>query len=157
MFTLFFLPLLFATAGCGQEQLQLSNEQKTKYLGKKGTIELSVSGFRNHNGNLMVSLFSAPDGFPDKHEKAIRTFVGPINGDSLQITFKEVDYGLYSISFIHDENGNKELDKKFLGIPTEGYGVSNNVKPGMGPPSFKEATFLLDDSRKILTGSLNYL
>jgi uncharacterized protein (DUF2141 family) len=33
------------------------------------------------------------------------------------------------------------MNKNMLGIPKEGYGVSNNVKNLMSAPSFKEAKF----------------
>ena len=40
-----------------------------------------------------------------------------------------------------DENGNKKLDKNFVGMPLEGYGVSNNIRHMMSAPEFKESSF----------------
>lgn len=54
----------------------------------------------------------------------------------------EVPEGTAAIRLHHDENGNGELDRNLLGIPSEGYGFSNNPK-SMGPPSFKDAAFLV--------------
>ena len=41
----------------------------------------------------------------------------------------------------HDENDNKKLDKNFVGVPLEGYGVSNNIRHMMSAPEFKESSF----------------
>ena len=42
---------------------------------------------------------------------------------------------------IHDENGNGRLDKNFLGIPSEGYGVSNNRTYAASSPKWEESRF----------------
>jgi uncharacterized protein (DUF2141 family) len=39
----------------------------------------------------------------------------------------------------HDENDNGVLDKGAFGIPTEGYGFSNNAKGFFGAPSWRAA------------------
>jgi len=49
----------------------------------------------------------------------------------------------------HDLNSNDELDKNFLGIPTEPYAFSNNAR-GFGLPPYKKAMFKLDSREKIL-------
>ena len=38
-----------------------------------------------------------------------------------------------------DENGNTQLDRNFLGIPTENYGFSRDAAGRFGPPGFDEA------------------
>ena len=49
--------------------------------------------------------------------------------------------GSYAVSVIHDENGNRRLDKNFVGIPTEGVGFSHNPRVTFGPPAFARASF----------------
>jgi hypothetical protein len=41
----------------------------------------------------------------------------------------------------HGENSNGKLDTNLLGIPTEGYGFSNNATALIGTPSFSDASF----------------
>ena len=45
----------------------------------------------------------------------------------------------FAIAAYHDENGDGELNRNRLGIPTERYGFSNNARGLTGPPSFQEA------------------
>ena len=48
--------------------------------------------------------------------------------------------GNYAVQVMHDENDNNKLDTNFLGIPSEGYGFSNNPNV-MRRAHFDEARF----------------
>jgi uncharacterized protein (DUF2141 family) len=58
------------------------------------------------------------------------------------LTF-EVPRGSYAVAAFHDENSNGKLDANFLGVPREGYGVSNDVRPRFRAPRFSEARVLV--------------
>lgn len=49
--------------------------------------------------------------------------------------------GEYAIRCFLDENGNGELDTNLFGFPKERYGFSNNWRPVIGPPSFRDLAF----------------
>ena len=70
--------------------------------------------------------------------------------------FEDILPGTYSLTVIHDENMNGKLDTNLLGIPTEGYGFSNDVKALLGAPSFSAASFQYDGGIIDLTISLHY-
>jgi uncharacterized protein (DUF2141 family) len=44
---------------------------------------------------------------------------------------------------VHDENGNGKLDKNFVGVPSEGHGVSNNKTYALSAPKWNESSFTL--------------
>lgn len=60
------------------------------------------------------------------------------------------------MAVIHDENMNGELDANWLGVPTEGYGFSNDAKGLVGAPSFSSASFTYDGENIEMTMSLIY-
>lgn len=64
--------------------------------------------------------------------------------------FNSLKAGTYAIRYFHDENENGELDTGTFGIPTEGYGFSNDARGFMGPPSFDDQ---LDDQLFELNGN----
>jgi uncharacterized protein (DUF2141 family) len=70
--------------------------------------------------------------------------------------FEDIPPGRYALAVIHDENMNGKLDTKGLGIPTEGYGFSNDVKGLFGAPAFSAASFAYDGRNLDLTISLQY-
>ena len=49
--------------------------------------------------------------------------------------------GVYAVSVFHDENGNGKLDTGFMGIPSEGFGASNDAPEKFGPPKYADARF----------------
>jgi uncharacterized protein (DUF2141 family) len=102
------------------------------------TITAQVSTFRSTKGALVCRLYAGPDGFPGKPTyKMVRT-VG-LTGKETTCSFSGVTPGTYAVAVFHDENGNGKLDTNFLGIPSEGVGVSNNHAGSFGPPHWDDA------------------
>jgi uncharacterized protein (DUF2141 family) len=67
----------------------------------------------------------------------------PIDGTQAACVFEGLAPGAYAVAVVHDENGNGRLDKNFVGIPSEGYGVSNNRTYAMASPKWDESRFTL--------------
>jgi len=70
--------------------------------------------------------------------------------------FEDMPKGTYALAVVHDKNMNGKLDTNFMGIPTEGYGFSNNAKALLSAPSFSAASFPYDGEDLDLTISLHY-
>ena len=102
-------------------------------------IQVNITGIRNNKGHLLVSLFNSKQGFPDKADKALRRLRLSITNGTAYCNFSELASGTYAIAILHDENDDLKLNTNLLGIPTEGYGFSNNVMGAFGPPSFGKA------------------
>jgi uncharacterized protein (DUF2141 family) len=61
------------------------------------------------------------------------------------------------VAVVHDENSNGKLDKNFVGVPSEGYGVSNNKTYALSAPKWDESIFALVPSEsKTLQVKLRY-
>lgn len=105
-----------------------------------GTLLVLVKGFKNTEGQLMVALYNNQAEFLSKNP--FKGTATPISANEELIRFENIPYGDYAVGVIHDMNNNGELDKNFLGIPTEGYGFSNNAMGAEGPPSFLQASFV---------------
>lgn len=105
------------------------------------SVRVEVTGLRNAAGQVGCLLFNAPEGFPEDHSRAYRQVVAPIKGAQASCDFKGTPPGTYAVIVLHDENMNGKMDKSFLGIPTEGYVASNNVRPAFSAPKFSESSF----------------
>ena len=107
-------------------------------------VGISITGFHSLKGNVLINLFTAPEGFPDKTNLAFQNIILSVTNNIMTNMFTNVPYGPCAVAAVHDENGNMKMDKTFLGKPKEGYGVSLNAPPSrMGPPSFDNAVFTL--------------
>lgn len=105
------------------------------------SIEVEVTGVRNTKGNICLLLFSSPEGFPDQSANAFQLLEVPAQIGTVTAAFSGIPSGTYGISVLHDANKNRTLDKNWLGIPREAYGISKNARRNFGPPSFKAARF----------------
>ncbi|WP_309722161.1 DUF2141 domain-containing protein [Armatimonas sp.] len=108
------------------------------------TLTVEVSGMRSTKGQMVYSLFSGPEGFPDKGEKAVASGQCVISPEkTAHFTIPKLAPGSYAVTLFHDENGNAKLDAKAFGIPKEGFGFSRDPKIRIGPPRFKDTAFAI--------------
>ncbi len=108
-------------------------------------LTVTVENLRSNQGQVILCVFSAETSdkaaFPDcKKGRPVREGKAIIGGGKVVMTYTGLKDGVYAVAAIHDENGNGELDTNFLGIPTEGVGVSTNPRL-MGKPQFDQAQF----------------
>ena len=78
----------------------------------------------------------------------------PVTGTVEQKVYRP---GTYAVAIYHDENGNKKFDKNFFGLPTEGFGFSNNPGILFGPPDHDEAAFEVGDTPVTVHIDVTYL
>jgi uncharacterized protein (DUF2141 family) len=125
---------------------------------KTGTLTVVVRGAKNTKGKLGLGVFRDVVGFPEDHTKMVARQRIEIDPQSLsgQAVFRDLAYGVYAVSVLHDENVNGKLDKNLIGVPKEGYGVSNNPKPVMRAPRFEEAKLALNSSEQSIEIHLVY-
>jgi len=120
-------------------------------------IHVEIGGLRNDKGQVMCSLYSSADGFPKNGDKALAHAKSPISNGHAVCEFPDVKEGTYAVSVFHDENSNGKLDTKFMGMPREGVGASNNTKGHFGPPKFDAAAFRFSGGRMELKITITYL
>jgi uncharacterized protein (DUF2141 family) len=123
----------------------------------KGVLTIKLIGFRNDKGQVCVSLFNNPKGFPGNHDKAFKIMRSGIRDQRATIEFTDLTYGTYAVGVLHDENLNNKMDTNFIGMPKEGFGASNNPKSFMGPPSFESAVFEINSNNKTIEINIKYL
>jgi uncharacterized protein (DUF2141 family) len=119
-----------------------------------GTLLVMVQGFKSTVGQLMVALYNSDSEFLDKDP--YKGSITVISANQELIKFENVPYGDYAIVALHDMNKDGKLDKNILGIPTEGYGFSNNAMDKFGPPSWIQASFVFAEKDEAKVIDLNY-
>ena len=118
------------------------------------TINAHVVKLRNNSGQIICTLFTPSDKFPEKSRRG-RTIAVAIQDKQATCRFKNVPYGDYAIVVFHDENNDREFNQNWLGMPKEGFGFSNN--PGtLKKPVFADAHFNVDQPIVDVTIRLNY-
>lgn len=120
-------------------------------------IHVKILGIRNSTGTVACALFESPTGFPTKFlRSAINIMVIKIRDTQARCDFENIPPGTYALAVIHDENTNGKLDTTWLGMPTEGYGFSNDAAATRGAPSFAAASFRYEGQDLDMTLGLHY-
>jgi uncharacterized protein (DUF2141 family) len=101
-------------------------------------LQVSVSDMRSSDGNITITIYpDDPPHFLDGKYKLARQIV-PVKSPVTRVCFAVAAPGFYAVALFHDENNNHHLDTTLLGIPSEGYGFSQNPKLFLGPPKFSQ-------------------
>ena len=105
------------------------------------TVTVLVVGMHSSKGQVQCLLYAGGVGFPGKPDKAVAKLIVPISDQAATCAFPNLAPGDYAIELFHDENGNGKLDTGFMGIPSEGFGASNDAPEKFGPPKYADAKF----------------
>jgi len=120
-------------------------------------IHVKILDIRNSTGTVACALFESAEGFPAEYlRSATNVMVIKIRKSQARCDFEDIPPGTYAMAVVHDENMNGKLDTNWAGVPTEGYGFSNNVQGVLSAPSFAAASFKYDGRNVDLTMSLHY-
>ena len=120
-------------------------------------IHVTVLDIRNSAGTVACALFESAAGFPaDYLRAATNMMVIKVRHTQARCDFESIPPGTYALAVIHDEDMNGKLNTNALGIPTEGYGFSQDATGLIGAPSFTAASFVYNGQNLDLTISLNY-
>jgi len=111
-----------------------------------GDVVVEISGLGHASGELRVALFDSEESFLEEGGWAMGFRVKLSNlaaRSPVVVTLHGVAPGRYGVTAHHDEDGDGRRGANFLGIPTEGYGFSNDARGrlGVGPPGFDAASF----------------
>lgn len=122
--TAFAAPAIAAPAGC------LGTPSDT-------WLHVAVEGLRNGNGLVTVAVY--PD---DSREFLAKG--GTLKNHRLQASVPVTRAcvfvpkpGVYAIAVYHDEDASRKLNRTGLGLPSEGFGFSNNPATLAGIPAFR--------------------
>lgn len=109
-------------------------------------------------GSVRCAVFdeSGAKGFPSTPEKGVDRAVFRAQAGENRTQLEVPGPGAYAVSCTHDANDNEKLDTNFLGIPREGWGVSQGARPSMRAPRFDEAKFKVSGPKQSVVIRIGY-
>lgn len=106
-------------------------------------ININLSNIRNTNGYIYIFIYTYKNQYPYEPFKYYKVAKHKVNNGKLTARINNIKLTLpFAITLIDDENNNEDLDR-WLGLPTEGYGFSNNITPFFSLPNYED--LLIDD------------
>ena len=146
---LFFLILIILVSA---NLVIAQNQQSTP---KAGNLTVQIIGIQNSSGDVKIGLFNSEESFNGK-EKKFKGITVKAENNKIIWSLGSIPFGYYAVKAFHDEDQDDEVDTK-LGIPSEGFGFSNNPSILLGAPSYDKAKFLFDtDSMTVEIKLINF-
>ncbi len=118
--------------------------QSTSQIKGTSTLIIHLNGLESDDGTVIVGIYNEETAWLNKVYKAVNTEI--IDGKA-SVSIDSLPQGTYAISCYHDQNGNKELDTKYFGIPSEPYACSNGAVGRFGPPAWDDAKLSLTENQ----------
>ncbi|WP_066384435.1 MULTISPECIES: DUF2141 domain-containing protein [unclassified Anabaena] len=109
----------------------------------QGQLMVNIDGLKNQQGQVCVNLFASSQGFPGDRQRVFQKQCAKISETPLQVSFNNLPAGSYAVAVIHDQNGDRTLNRNSLGMPTEGVGFSRNPVVRTQAPKFSETVVLV--------------
>jgi uncharacterized protein (DUF2141 family) len=104
-------------------------------------LVLSIRDARSTRVNVCIALFDNEPAFTSRAPSgAVLVACEPFASLPLRVQGLQ-EARDYALSFFLDENGNQALDTGFGGMPTEGFGFSNDPTIGFSAPSWRDVKF----------------
>lgn len=124
----------------------------------KPNLEVTFQELRNSTGQVCLSLYSGPKGFPKggTDSDLLSSKCTPITNGKATLAFGDLKPGKYAITAFHDANSDGKMNKNSFGMPEEGFGFSNNPEIGFSAPSFNETEFQVSDTKAVVPIKLRY-
>ena len=118
-------------------------------------IVVTITGLKSNEGGVYVGLYATPSKFLNGAQvdvmKKVRASTAPIT-----VAFDNLPAGTYAVGAYHDENYNDHLDTNLLGLPTEGYALSNGVRAVTSKPTFQQAAFTVGNDGAAVLLQIRY-
>jgi uncharacterized protein (DUF2141 family) len=107
---------------------------------KAYAVRVEINNINSDSGKVYFALYDSENNFNIKNP--LKNVKSDIKEGSVQVTFEGLKPKAYAVVCYHDANLNGKIDFQENGIPTEDYGLTNNVKI-VGSPQFDDAKFEL--------------
>ncbi len=105
-------------------------------------LTVKIDNIRKVAGIMEVGLYDKAEHFP-KEGKQFLWIKKKVTGPVFTYTFSDLPPGDYAMAVYQDIDSDGKIDKNLIGVPTEPYGFSNNIKPRLSAPSFEKTRFRL--------------
>jgi uncharacterized protein (DUF2141 family) len=116
-------------------------------------VRVSVEGVRDDRGSILVAVCDREAFLGPGCRWTASVPAGP---GRVEARVTGVPPGTYAIQVFHDENGNMDLDRTFIGFPKEGLGFSNDAPMKYGPPKFEDAALAVTEAGASAALTLRY-
>lgn len=113
-------------------------------------LNVTIDTVNTNQGKILAQVFKGETNY--KNGQALSSLILPANKGENSFSFQNLSGGEYAIRLFHDTNDNNSLDTNVFGMPTEGYGFSNQAVGNFGPAKYKDmVVHIKNDDTEVTT------
>jgi len=117
------------------------------------SVTVVVSNLASTKSAVKLYFYNLRDKFLKPNGYVFKKVVQPSGQNKIMLPV-ELPQGEWAVAITQDTNNNDKLDKNFLGIPTEPFAFSNNVRPKLSPPDFNDCKFTVGSTGTVVNITL---
>lgn len=106
-------------------------------LSGKSWLNVEVTGVKSSSGLMAVTIYADDSSRFLVSKGSLDVVRFPAKQGTWRGCVKLPKNGVYAIAIYHDEDGSRKINRSGLGLPTEGFGFSNNPSTLAGIPAFR--------------------
>ena len=122
-------------------------------VAKRKSLTVILQNLESATAPIYVSVYGVKSKFPSPKGQ-LKEYKFMPKGKEYRAEITDLKFGTYALATYQDENSSGEIDKNFIGMPTEGFGFSNNYKPKVKAPAFKDCCFDYSAKNNSITVSM---
>ena len=128
------------TATTAVDTIKADSLPVSEVVKSRAPLTLVITNLSSRTAPVIVGLYDEKCKFPDPKGQ-LKVYSFKPDSISLTATITDLPFGTYAMAIYQDVNSNGKIDKNMIGIPTEPYAFSNNYKPTVKAPGFKNCKF----------------
>ena len=111
-------------------------------------LAIEIQNIEVVEGYIRIGVFNSEEKFL-KRNSTFKNYIIAVESNTEKIVIDDLPKGEYAFILYHDINSDGKMNRKFIGIPKEPFGFSNNVRPKLAKPTFEECKFVLEDNLEL--------
>ena len=104
-------------------------------------LNVTIDKVNSSDGKILAQVFKGKENY--KNGKPESSLIIPAKKGKNTFSFQNLEHGEYAVRLFHDINDNNDLDTNVFGMPTEGYGFSNQAVGNFGPAQYKDMVVII--------------
>ena len=113
-------------------------------------VTIVLTNLPSTTSTISINFYNSAETFLKSGQEVLHKKVVPRNQSQVQMQV-DLPPGEWAVALSQDMNDNGKMDYNLLGIPTEPYAFSNNVRPRFKAPDFEECKFMAKGEGHTLT------
>ena len=104
-------------------------------------LNVVVDGLHSSRGDVVVEIYPDDSKRFLAHQAQVNSIHVKLDRLPPTVCLNVPAPGYYAMAVFHDENGDRKFNRNALGLPSEGFGLSNDPAILFGLPSFRAVRF----------------